>query len=243
VGSAVALALVSTVACIADANKAIYRAQIPPWVMAGQTTQVTLIGTDLDGKELRFSDGRLTGKILKVEPSAPKSDEARRWGNKAVDVEVTTPAGLKPGLYPFELFGENGAKTDGRLLIDVAAPEVTEKEPNGSLLQPQVLPEGSVTVNGKLDGDGADVFQIQGKAGETWRFEIFARRLAPATKFEPVLRLRGPRREPLRAAVDHGRDCAIEMKLPEEGRYLIEVFDGNNASGGDFTYRLAVRRL
>jgi hypothetical protein len=219
------------------------RATTPFWVMAGKTTPVQIWGQDLAGKEIRFENPSLTGKILKTGPAMPKNDDEKRRGNTVVEAEVTVAAGIKPGLHPFKLVGESGQTAAGRLLVDIEAPEMEEKEPNDTLRKPQALPPGSVTVTGKLDNEGVDVFRIDGKAGETWRLEVFARRLNPMTKLEAVLRLRDPRLAPVRAAVDQGQDCAIEIKLPIDGPYLLELFDGDNKSGADQVYRLAVRRL
>jgi hypothetical protein len=97
-------------------------------------------------------------------------------------------------------------------------------------------------VLGKLE-DGIDVFRFEGKAGETWRFEVFARRLKADTRLEACLRLREPGRSPVRAAVDQGADCAIQYTLPASGLYTVEIFDGDNKTGADMTYRLAVRKL
>ena len=97
-----------------------------------------------------------------------------------------------------------------------------------------------MNVIGKIDSnDGVDVFQIDGQGGETWRFEVFARRLNPTTKLEPVLRLRDARLTSVRLAVDHGDDCFIECKPTTDGPYFLELFDGDNKSGPDQTYRLA----
>jgi hypothetical protein len=212
------------------------------FALAGKTATVQVYGQDLSPTELRFQQVGLTGKVLKAGAFAPKSDEERRRGNTVVDLEVTAPAGLRPGYYPFMLVqGDQSAA--GRLLVDIEAPEMAEVEPNNTFAKPQALPPGSVTVTGKLDNEGADVFQIQGQAGEAWRFEVFAKRLTPASKLDAVLRVRDPRRAPLRAVVDQGDDCSLELKLPRDGPYLLELFDGDNRSGGDFTYRLAVRRL
>jgi len=241
--SLAAISVLAVGAAWAQGKQGIFRAANPPWVLAGQTATVKLIGQDLTAKEIRFQDGRIAAKVVKVGPAAAKNDEEKKLGNTAVEAEVTVPADLRPGLYPFQFIPESGPPVDGKLLIDVNAPEVEEKEPNGSLKAPQSLPLGSVTVVGKLDGDGSDVFQVQGKAGETWRFEVFARRLNAATKLEAVLRLRDPRMAPVRTVVDQGQDCAIEYKLPVDGLYLIEVFDGDNKSAADLTYRLAVRQL
>jgi hypothetical protein len=227
----------------AQGKKQELRGSEPLWVMAGTTTALRLYGQDLSPKEIRFADPRITAKLLKVEPLMPKTDEERRRGNTAVEAEVSTPPGFKAGSYRFELVPEVGEPEEGRLLIDVEAPEIKETEPNNSLKQPQALPDGSVTVLGKLDGDGVDVFRFEGRAGETWRIEVFARRLKPTNTLEACLRLRDPRRAPIKVAVDEGNDCALELKLPAAGPYLLELFDGDNRTDAAFDYRLTLRRL
>jgi hypothetical protein len=220
-----------------------YRVQEPGWVVAGQPTTVKLYGQDLNPKAIQFQAPGVSARILKVEDFAGKTDAQRKWGNRVAEVELTISADSRPGNYPFTLSGEGVQPETGRLCVDIPAPEVKEAEPNNELRKPQPLPPGSVTVLGKLDNEGCDVFRFEGKAGETWRIEVFAGRLNRETKLEPILRLRDPRLAPVRAAVDQGQDCYIEHKLAADGPHLIELFDADNRSGGDFNYRLAVRRL
>ena len=132
---------------------------------------------------------------------------------------------------------------DGSLYVDVAPAQATDTEPNDDLRKPQVLPAGSCMVTGKLDKEGVDVYRMTGNAGETWRFEVFARRLSATTDFEPILRLRGAHFTPLKVAIDRGNDCAIEYRLPADGSYLIELFDADNRANPQYNYRLEVRRV
>jgi hypothetical protein len=219
------------------------RATEPAWVVAGKSVPVKIYGQDLAASEIRFEAAGVQAKVLKVEPYAGKTDDEKKRGNSVVEAEVTAPATVRPGPYPFKLIGAGGAEVDGKLYLDVDAPEISETEPNNELRKPQVLPAGSVTVNGKLDNEGTDVFRIDGKAGETWRFELFVHRMKPTATLEAVMRLRDPRMAPVRAAVDYGNDCFIEQKLPADGPYLLELFDGDNRAQADFAYRLAVRKL
>ena len=225
-------------------KKAILGGNSPAWVMAGTTTPVRIMGTDLGTiKEVRFKEPGFTAKFLKAGPNQPKNDDEKKQGGTQVEAEVTIPADARPGLHLFELVREDGTSLPGRMLVDVAAPEIAEKEPNGSLRQPQELPAGNVTVNGKLDGDGADVFRLNAKTGERWRIEVFVRRQTGGGKFEAVMRLRDPQLAPVKAAVDQGWDCALEHTCTADGPYLLELFDGDNRSGGDYNYRLTFRKL
>jgi hypothetical protein len=209
----------------------------PPWIMVGKTSTVRIMGNDLAPDAIAFAEPGLTGKIIKTESNADK-----RRGNLAVEVEVNASAELQPRPYRFTLTGPKVQPGQGSLLVDVVVPEIEEKEPNNELRKPQALP-GPCTVNGKLDNEGVDVFRIDGKAGETWRFEVFARRIKADNPLEAVIRLRDPRMAPVRAAVDQGDDCAIQYKLPVDGPYLLEIFDGDNRSSGAQTYKLFFRRF
>lgn len=212
------------------------RSTDPPWIEAGKPAVVRILGNGLAPAEIRFEEPAVTGKILKVEPNGDK-----RKGDTAVEVEIHSSADVKPRPHRFTLTGPQVQPATGTVLIDVPAPEISESEPNNELGKPQVL-AGPCTVSGKLDNEAVDVFQVNGKAGETWRFEVFSRRIKPDTQLEAVLRLRDPRMAPVRAAVDQGQDCAIEYTLPLDGPYRIELFDGDNRSNPNQVYRLFVRR-
>jgi hypothetical protein len=215
-----------------------WRMTEPMAVVRGQSAMIRVLGQDLAPREIRFDRAGIKARIIKTEALSPKSDEEKAHGNTAVEVEVTPLADMAPGCYSFKLVHDGKESPTGRLYIDVALPEVEEAEPNDSLRQPQVLPAGSLVVRGKLDKEGVDVFQIQGKEGETWRFEVVAHRVG--SPFEPVLRLRDSHLTPLRVAVDEGDDCVLEYRPPADGPYLLELFDGDNRSRGDFVYRLRI---
>jgi hypothetical protein len=210
----------------------------PLAVTRGTTSVLRITGQDLQPKEVRFEQPGLAAKILKTEPLAGKTDEEKAQGNSVVEVELTVPAAQAPGSYEFKLVHEGADSPIGRIYIDEPMPEIEEKEPNDTLRQPQALPAGPVAILGRLDKDGVDVYQIQGKAGETWRFDVIARRAG--ADFDPVLRLRDPRLTPIRAAIDQGEDCFMDVKLPTDGPYLLELFDGDNRSNAAYFYRLRV---
>jgi hypothetical protein len=217
-----------------------WRATRPLAVPRGKTPIVKITGQDLAPTAIKFDDARVTAKILKCETLSPKTDEEKAGGNRSVEVELTFPDGLPPGIYQFKLIHEGSETPVGQIYIDEPLPEIEEKEPSDDLRKAHVLPAGSVAILGKLDKSGAAVFQVDGKAGETWRFEVVAHRVG--SPLEPILRLRDVRLTPLRVAVDEGEDCAIDFQLPADGPYLIELFDANNQSKADFLYRLRVIR-
>jgi hypothetical protein len=206
----------------------------------GGTAVLTIAGQELAPREVRFDDPRVTARLVKTEPFTPKGDAEKGWGNIAVTVEVAAPPDLAPGFYPFKLLQESGEPLTGQIYLDTPCPQVAEAEPNDSLRKPQALPPAPVAVLGTLDGEGVDVFRFEGKAGEIWRFEVLARRAG--SSLDAVLRLRDPRLVPIRAAVSRGDDCVLEVTLPMDGAYLIEVFDAENSANPGHVYRLRVER-
>lgn len=239
-----ALAALSAAGLAAPAPKprGSFNAVQPPYVEPGKTLTIQFYGRDLSGSEVRFENPAIQARLLRTAAYAGKTDAEKQRGNTVVEVEVTLPADLKPGSYPCRLVGEAGSVT-GSVTVDVPAPEIQEVEPNDSLDKPQVLPPGNLNVLGTLNHEGVDVFQIQGKAGETWRFEIWSQRLTPPATLDPVIRLRDAHRTPLKLAVSHGKDCSIQYTLPADGPYLIELFDAENRADDKFKYRLAIRKL
>jgi hypothetical protein len=222
-------------------SKPEWRTTRPLSVPRGQSTVVRVTGQDLTPKEVRFAQAGLTARIVKVEPLTGKADEEKAQGNTAVEIELTAPAALAPGSYEFKLVHDGADSPTGRIYIDEPMPEIEEKEPNDSFRQPQALTAVPVAILGRLDKDGVDVYRIQGRAGESWHFEVIARRAG--ADFEPVLRLRDPHLTPIRAAIDQGEDCAIDVTLPSDGPYLLELFDGDNRSSPAYFYRLRVIRV
>jgi hypothetical protein len=215
-----------------------WRATQPLAVTRGKTTVVRITGQDLAPREIKFDDARVTAKIVKTETLTPRTEAEKARGNRSVEAEVSAPEGLPPGVYKFKLVHEGSAAPVGQIYIDEPLPEIEAKQPSDDLRQPQVLPAGSIAILGKLDKSGAAVFQIHGKAGEAWHFEVAARRMG--SPLEPVLRLRDARLTPLRVAVEEGEDCAIDYRLPADGSYLLELFDANNQTNAQFFYRLRV---
>jgi hypothetical protein len=213
----------------------------PYWVPNGKPATLKIVGNDLSPKGVEFTEKKIASKVVKAEKLDPKTDEEKAKGNSVVELEVTAPAGLKPGSYPFKLLHDGDEKPESRVYIDDEYPQLEEKEPNNTLRKPEVLPPAPVAVTGKLDNEGVDVFQIDGKAGETYHIEILAARAG--SPFEPVLRLRDPRKVSVKVAVDEGNDCAMDYKLPTDGPYLLELFDGDNRTEGKFFYRLMVKRV
>ena len=125
-------------------------------------------------------------------------------------------------------------------------PETLDKEPNDQPAQAQkvTLP---VIVNGRIDRVGDwDVFEVEGKAGQTIVAEVHARRLwSPMDSFVKVTAADG---KVIALNDDHydagagwntdHADSYLMVKLPADGKYYVHIGDTRRQGGKQYAYRL-----
>jgi hypothetical protein len=127
-------------------------------------------------------------------------------------------------------------------------PESLDKEPNDepSKAQKVTLP---VIVNGRADRPGDwDVFEVEGKAGETIVAEVSARRLG--SSYDSFVKVTGADGKIIALNDDHydagsgmntnHADSYVMVKLPANGKYFVHVGDTTRRAGKDFAYRLRI---
>ncbi len=148
------------------------------------------------------------------------------------------------------------AATDGKLASNYVPfaldtlPECLDAESNDdpSTAQKVTLP---IIVNGRADHPGDwDVFEVEGKAGETIVAEVHARRLgSPFDSFIKVTSVEGKvialNDDHYDAAsglnTDHA-DSYLMTKLPADGKYFIHLGDTRRHAGQEYAYRLRISR-
>ncbi len=187
-----------------------------------------------------FPLGGRVGEPIKVEMNG--------W-----NLEKTTPAlppkDAKPGHY---LITANNGKLISNYVpfaLDTL-PECLDNDANDdpSKAQKVSLP---IIVNGRADRPGDwDVFEVEGKAGETIVAEVHARRLgSPFDSFVKVTDAAGKvialNDDHYDAAsglnTDHA-DSYLMVKLPADGKYFIHLGDTRRHAGKEFAYRLRISR-
>jgi len=129
-------------------------------------------------------------------------------------------------------------------------PEVLEKEPNNRQENAQRV-KVPVIVNGRIDRPGDwDVFRFDGRAGEEYVAEVYARRLN--SPLDSLLRLTDSAGRELAvnddaedkgaALLTHHADSRLSFKLPANGAYYLHLGDAQGKGGADFAYRLRISR-
>ncbi len=155
------------------------------------------------------------------------------------------PKEAKPGRHLL-------AASDGKFVSNYVPfaldtlPECMEQEPNDdpSHAQKVKLP---IIINGRADRPGDwDVFEVEGKAGETIVAEVNARRLgSPFDSFVKVTSADGKiialNDDHFDAAsgmnTDHA-DSYLMVKLPADGKYFFHIGDTRRQAGKEYAYRL-----
>ncbi|TWU31784.1 PPC domain-containing protein [Novipirellula artificiosorum] len=156
--------------------------------------------------------------------------------NQSVEVRLKTDPSLAPGLYPVRLVTQSGI-ANLRLLGVGNMPVVQETEPNNDFANPQPV-ELNTTLEGVVDREDVDLYQVQLKAGQTLNVEIEGIRLAFSLNNQNIL-------DPYIAILDQGRfelatsddsallqqDGVCSFTATEDGTYTVLVRD--SAFGGN----------
>lgn len=191
----------------------------------GTTVECVLSGGDLnDAVELYFSHPGLTARHIEkskfaitIAPDAPLGPH---------DVRVVTPLGLSN----FRAF----------VVGDVA--EINEKEPNSEIAQAQPV-ELPVVINGKMDGQAdLDHFRFSAKKGQRVFMNCWAWR--HDSQIDGTLQLSDASGKVLAYSGDwFGRDPFIDFTAPEDGDYIVKIWDFVYNGGSDCFYRLHINSL
>jgi len=148
------------------------------------------------------------------------------------------------------------AATDGSLVSNYVPfalgtlPECLDAESNDAPSQAQkvALP---IVVNGRSDRPGDwDVFEVEGKAGETIVAEVHARRLG--SPLDSFVKVTGPDGKVIALNDDHydaasglntdHADSYLMVKLPADGKYFVHLGDTQRRGGKEYAYRLRISR-
>jgi hypothetical protein len=171
--------------------------------------------------------------------------EVKAIDAKSVEVKVKTDANLPPGLYPVRLVTKTGI-SNLRLVGVGAMPIVKEVEPNNDIDTAQPI-EINHTIEGVVDREDVDHYQVQLSAGQRLNVEIEGIRLHYTLRqqniLDPYIAILDQRRFEVASSDDSSllqQDGICTFVAPEDGTYTILVrdtaFGGSNISG----YRLHV---
>jgi len=194
----------------------------PAGGQVGTQFEVDVAGTGLDG-------------LTTLQCSHPGIGFERIAENK---FRVTIPDTVLPGQYDLRTVGQNGLSSPRTFCCGTYA-EHTEAEPNDALASGQRV-AAVQTVNGRIGAGGdQDHFQFTAQRGERIVIECWAERIdSPLRAVLEVYDSRGRRLRVNRGYF--GIDPLIDFVVPEDGDYVVRVFDLVYTGSDDAVYRLEI---
>jgi hypothetical protein len=120
-----------------------------------------------------------------------------------------------------------------------ALPEMTEAEPNNDFSAPQKVALDT-TINGIVQTEDVDYYQIEAKKGERLTAEVEGIRLGNAF-FDPCLAIFDAKRFELASCDDAAlvwQDAFVSFIAPEDGNYIVQVRESAFGGNASCTYRL-----
>ncbi len=186
----------------------------------GQSTSITLTGTDLLPNPRLLTTARIARQTLK---DGAKPDRI------TLDVELDKSA--SPGLHNWWLVTDHGVSAKGLLAADhLPQRPISDK--------PESVP---AALHGTISGSQVREVIFTGKAGQEIICEVEAQRLE--SKLRPVLKLFGPGNALLKWSLPLTAlrgDTRIETKLPADGEYRLQLHDLQFAATAPGHFRLKI---
>lgn len=176
----------------------------------------------------------------------PVNIEMNGWNLEKTTI-APPPKDAQPGRHLIAATNGKFASNHVPFALDTL-PECLDQESNDepSKAQKVTLP---VIVNGRMDHAGDwDIFEVEGKAGETIVAEVNARRLG--SPFDSFIKVTGPDGKIIALNDDHydagsglntdHADSYLMVKLPADGKYFVHLGDTPRRAGKEYAYRLRI---
>ena len=217
---------------------------IPLGVVPGITNKIKIRGANLtNATEVRFPG--LKDKVdLKIKSSAkadvPKEQDAKKWGDTQLEVELRLPLDAPPGTNLFTIVSPDGESEPHALIINSAASLIAEKEPNGSFRQAQPLELGKIVQGVISEAKDVDVFRIDGVSGKTFVAEVIASRYG--SLLDSILTLYDAQGHIIASSDDteSGTDSVLRTTFPSNGHFFLSLIDAHDHGGAACVYQLQV---
>lgn len=180
------------------------------------STTLTLTGTDLLPNPRLLTTARIARQSLK---DGAKPDR--------ITLDIELAPGTSPGLHNWWLVTDHGVSAKGVLATD-HLPQKPFADKVDSL---------PIALHGTISGSQVREVTFPGKAGQELICEIEAQRLDG--KLRPVLKLHGPGNTLLKwtqPMLALRGDTRLELKLPADGEYRLQLHDLQFAAPGNSNY-------
>jgi hypothetical protein len=206
------------------------------WAAPPNVTNVSPRGLQIGATTAITVDGAGLLPEPRIVSSLPIAKQEVREGatDKRVQIAVTLDPATPPGIYQIYLATAEGISLPVAIGVD-ALPQ---------LPQPEKLSDLNVALHGSVTGSTIVRTSFAGKSGERVAIDVEARRLG--SSLNPVLRLYDDRKIEVDWAQGRSSiagDARLDVKLPRDGEYTVELHDALYRGGNPGHYRLKIGQL
>ena len=193
-----------------------------PGVRSGESAEITLRGTDLEGvTQLWFDHPGLKATHV-----------------KDLTFRITSSPDIPLGHHDVRAVGTFGV-SNPRTLVVSDRPEMIEVEPNNTPDKATPIVVGTVIFGEISAATEIDCYSFDGKKGQRVFLDLQAERID--SRLDATLRVLNATGTELAESRDvFGADPFLDLTLPADGRYLIKVHDAVYAGSAEHVYRLLV---
>ncbi len=206
----------------------------PPGGKVGTTLDVTVNGGDLDDSHaLLFSNPGITA----VQKTSADGQADKQPHPLPRQFSVTISASVPTGMYEVRAVSKYGV-TNPRAFIVGNLNEVDGRQSGASVAAAKEVPLES-SISGQTSGERADFFRIAAKKGQRVLIDCWAHRLD--SKMDPaIVLLDSAGHEVARAKDRQHRDQLLDYLVPDDGSYVVKLYDFLYKGGGEYFYRLDI---
>jgi len=201
----------------------------PYGISAGATTEVSLNGTELT---LPLKVWTSFPAEVEVLPTPEGADDAT-----TAKLKVTLAENVGVGVGAISVATATGVSQLYIVVID-DAPVTAEPSPNNALSDAALITLPTA-VQASSSGTAADFFKFEAKAGQVVSVDVLAARLNSV--MDPVVRLLAADGTELAYSDDGeglGADARIQVTIPADGQYAVEVIDSKYAGNLPYYVRI-----
>lgn len=205
------------------------RAQLPAYrldrvspvgVSAGASVDVEVSGAEIDEVKTMLFDH----PCLSAVPLKPRQ------------FRVSAAPDAPEGTYDARLVGRFGVSNPRLFAVTRDVRDELEKEPNNFLHEAQVV-SLNVAINGMSDGNNQDSFRFSARKGQRILLDCQATKLD--SEMDAVIAVTTVTGQPVASNADYfGRDPFIDLSVPADGEYIVQVYDLSYRGG--YPYRLLI---
>ncbi len=218
---------------------------LPLAVSPGAMAKVTLRGLKLD------QAGMVTISGLEMSPnvelkkkekiSVPNGLNANEVGDTQVEIEFSLPETIDAKELQLTVTTPDGASQPYNLMILTNDKLIPEREPNEGFRNGLTISPGQTIAGSIHQQRDVDVFQLQGKAGQTINAETLSARRGSA--LDPILSLYDEAGQLLASSDDEAdhRDAVLKYKFPHAGKFYLALIDAHDRGSAAHPYLLQLR--